>query len=201
MLIFSFSFVKGQQGSNLWEFSYQVSFPTGETSSFIDNTSFLGFGFNYRNFIKDGWAIGGSISWNIFNERSDRMQDFRLESDDFPNPISGTLTGTQFRYINAVPIQFTTHYYFDDPIYGDATVVPFAGLGIGGTVVNQRTEIGILAIDVTNFHFGLTPEAGLLFPFETINLNVGLKYHYAFKTSDSRNHSYLSLQVGLVSDI
>ncbi|MCD4735620.1 MAG: hypothetical protein K8R53_06220, partial [Bacteroidales bacterium] len=97
------------------------------------------------------------------------------------------------RYINSYPFLVTAHYYLGDY---DASRA-FLGAGVGAYRIIQRTNVGIYGIEDKNWHFGISPEAGIILPvsFET-SLFVSLKYNHAFKAKDTIDFSYFSLHVG-----
>ena len=163
--------------------NYSVGLPTGDLKDFTDNTSFRGISFEAKNFRTEQISVGFSLGWQIFKER--------LEGT-FSQP-GQDVTGTQVRYLNALPIMVTGHYQFGDP--GGAR--PYAGVGLGTVHSLQRTEVGLFTISNNNWHFGFYPEVGVYIPVSfDMGINVAAKYNYALGTSDSIDYSYLSLSVG-----
>ena len=53
---------------SFWSFNYMMSFGTGEQKEYIESASFRGFGLDGRGFLTDNISIGGSFSWEVFNE-------------------------------------------------------------------------------------------------------------------------------------
>jgi opacity protein-like surface antigen len=168
--------------------NYMVSIPFGDSKDYIENTSFRGFGFEFGQFVDDNdqLAIGLGFSWNVFNENIDEAVIERG---------TATITGKQFRYINALPIYVNTSYYFKDQ---DSKIKPYAGIGVGTMYKEQRTEIGVFAISDKKWHFAIYPHAGVLFALgNDAHINLDLKYHQAFASGNSDAVSFLSVNAGL----
>ncbi|MCG8310935.1 MAG: porin family protein [Cytophagales bacterium] len=179
----STSFAQG-----LFSISYDIGLPVGNTSDFIGNASFRGFGIEGRGFITDNLSYGGSFSWAVFYEEFP-AQEWNIEGE------TRTAYGRQFRYINSFPLMATMHYYFGA---WDATRI-YAGGGIGAQKIDQRLDFGMYQINRNKWRFGFAPEAGVLIPvnFNT-NINLGVKYQYAVKAGDGHDAvSYLSFKIGL----
>ena len=188
----------GYTQQSVWAYTYDVAFPMGETSDFIDNVSWRGFTLQGRSFIKPNISIGGSFSWQVFNKRADETVDFEIQPEELDKPVKGTLSGEQLRYINTLPIMVNAHYYMGDALI-DA-IRPYAGISVGTAPTKKRTEVGILAFDDLNWHFALAPEIGILIPFDTgFNFIGSVKYNVALQTNDSINYSYLNIQVGVAN--
>ena len=180
MTISSFS-----QGGGIWNFQWAIGFPVGETSDFLDQTSFRGFGIDGRGYVTDRLTVGGRAAWQTF------YKDFGFvtnETDEF------TISGYQRKYINAVPLTVNTHYYF-----GNGLVLPYAGIGVGAYYIESRNQMGIYYVQEKAWHFGLAPEVGVVIPFGGSNtgINVALKYQYAAKTKDTQAVSWVELDIGI----
>lgn len=165
--------------------SYNMALPTAGTSDYISAFSFRGIGIDTRHFIKEDFSIGFSGSWNVFNE----------ELENYTS-TEGTVTvhGSQYRYLNAFPLLVNLSYY-----KGDADKLRYyGGVGIGTMHANQRTYIGIYALELNTWHFSMAPELGILYPVsEKIILNFNLRYYFAFKSGSASSISYLGINVGI----
>jgi outer membrane protein W len=129
--------------------------------------------------------MGGLFTWATFYEKLGGAT---------VNDGSTTLTGTQYRYINAFPMQVTAHYYTSDDAYETRA---YLGGGLGAYKINQRTDIGTYALVDDYWHFGFSPEVGVLIPINMDTyFNISLKYHYAVKTKNTINYSWFGLNVG-----
>src|SRR5882762_7538895 len=81
---------------------YAMGFGSGDVKSYISSSSFRGAAVEYRYHIQEKFSVGADIGWNTFYER--RAYD---------TYTSGTvsLSGVQYRYINAMPIFVAFDYY------------------------------------------------------------------------------------------
>ena len=176
--------------------SWDITIPMGETADYVGETSWLGFTMQWRKFMTDNVSVGFSFSWNVLHQRSFETQSFKVTVDGFEREITGDLSGEQFRYLNSFPILVRGHYYLGDPY--DSKIRPYAGAGIGMTPIQQRTEIGVVAITDTNWHFTLAPEIGLLIPLDQLSLFAAANYNYAFKVNNTIDHSFITINIGLM---
>lgn len=173
------------QSQGLYSLNYTVSFGTGETGDYIGNASFRGFTFDGRGFVSDQFSLGGYFSWATFFEE--------LAGATYTDGTA-TLTGSQFRYINAFPMLFQAHYYLGTDEYEPRAYI---GAGIGPYKMVQRTDIGVWSIEENHWHFGMSPEIGLLYPVGMDSqLNICLKYHYVLGVDDTIDYTWLGLSVG-----
>ena len=171
---------------SLYSFDYTMSFGTGKTGDYIQNPSFRGITFEGRGFIDDNVSLGGLFTWSTFYES--------LSGETYTQGTA-TLTGNQYRYINAYPMLFQAHYYM-----GNDDLEPrlYLGGGTGAYRINQRVDFGVYSVEERNWHFGFSPEVGLLVPvsFDSY-LNVSFRYHYVLKAKDTIDHSWFGLSIGM----
>jgi len=170
-------------------FTYSVSFPSGDTKTFIDQISWRGIGLDYRYLIDRQYSIGLFFGWNVFHERTNKT----TETDN------GAVTGTSDRYINAFPIMANIHYYFGQR----KSIRPYVGLNAGGYIMLQRFEIGIFAWQKDQWQWGVAPEAGVVIPVERdFGIMLNGKYNYALTGKSvfgtDINNSYWQVNVGFV---
>ena len=178
--------------------TYQISVPFRDTKDYLggNQTSYRGLGFDLRVFTgRDGrFSLGGGSGWNVF-ESGAIAETISIRSDDF----NGDVTGTQFRYINSVPLMFQAHYHLGDPDDAHA----YFGTGVGVYYIRQRFEIGLVATEVSNWHFGIAPEAGVNVPMsDSISFNANVRYHFAAKggtdiEGKETGYDYLAFNLGL----
>jgi hypothetical protein len=172
------------QGS--FSMQYSMGFGMGDSKSYINAPSFRGATMEYRHLVTDDMAIGVDVSWNVFYERR--------ASDTY---TSGTvsLTGVQYRYVNAVPIYVSVDKYFGM----GKKVNPFVGLGIGTMYTRRNTDMNLYTLETDSWAFALRPEAGIRYDASTsVDLILALKYNYGLSTTDLPAQSYLAVNVGFV---
>ena len=173
------------QGGGIWNFQWTMGLPLGSTSDFVSNFSVRGFGIDGRGYVTDRITVGGRAAWQTFYENFDWVTE---ESGNF------TINGYKRRYINAIPLTVNSHYYF-----GSGLVLPYVGVGLGAYYIETRDFMGIYYLREKAWHFGVAPEVGIVVPFGNSNtgLNFAVKYNYAAKTKDTREISWLEIDLGI----
>ncbi len=174
--------------------TWNMGFPTANTGEYIDKTSFRGFGITIAKYVQPDLSIGGSVSWNVF----DQLLRGRTEVLE-----SGAVTGTQVRYINALPILVNARYFWGER---RGEVHPFIGFNAGMYYIRQRLDIGVWTLENNNWHVGLAPEFGLYIPVgrETY-LTATARWNYAFDAGSrlggdpDNSYSYWGIDLGIGS--
>jgi len=173
------------------EFYFNMNYSTaaalGDTKDYIDKFSWRGVNIEGQWMLNPNLSVGFNFGWNVFNQKV---------SGSFVDGTN-TLTGTQVRYLNSFPLMVETRYHIGE-LYNDAAT-PYVGVGLGTIASVQQTEMGVFVVEDKPWQFGIVPAAGVLIPigFDSM-INVGLKYNYAFKTSQYPAISYLSINLGYV---
>ena len=184
ILAVSLSFAAYSQ-SSIYSMNYTMGFAAGDMAKYIGSASFRGFTFEGRGFVSDNVTVGGLFTWQTFYEeqRGATYEEGTL-----------TLTGNQYRYINAFPMLVQAHYYLDDDQYSPRV---YLGGGLGAYKINKRTEVGTWALEERKWHFGVSPEVGILLPVSmNTQFNISMRYHYAVKTNNAPAYSWFGLSVG-----
>ncbi len=165
--------------------TYNTGLPLGETADFISKYSFRGVGLEGRWEVGNKLDIGFNASINVFYE---------AESGSFTEETT-TLTGIQYRFLNAYPIMFTAYKGFGS----SESFQPYVGLGLGTISANHRTEMGLWYTESNNWHFGMAPEIGLVIKgYRSADFLVSIRYNYGVKVSESRSVSFLGVNVGVL---
>lgn len=178
---------------SFWSFNYEMSFGLGEQADYIGDASFRGWGIDGRGFITQEISVGGSFSWEVFDQIYRDLPPYDVTVTD---NISGAVSGVQYRYINTLPILVNAHYYLGQ----DGAVRPYFGLGIGTAYTEQKTEIGLIAITTKGWGFAVQPEVGVMIPFGLtgVGANVAGKFRYTTKAGDTTIPvSFFTLAIGL----
>jgi len=180
------AFVAGAtQSQSIYSLNYTVGFGVGETADFISSPSFRGFTFDGRGFTDDQFSLGGYFAWQTFYEE--------LGGASYTDGTA-TLTGNQYRYINAFPMLFQAHYYFGIDEYEPRAYI---GAGAGAYKMIQRLNAGVWSLEENNWHFGVSPEVGMFYPVGMDSqFNINFKYHYVFKAKNTIDFSWFGLSVG-----
>jgi hypothetical protein len=180
--VFFAPFVSAQSFTSI---QYSVGIPTGGLKNHVDKISWRGATFEYQREVAPSVSVGVNFAWSTFYER----KDYASYTKD-----NATLTGVQYRYDNLFPMLVNGQYKI-----GTGTVVPYVGLGIGTMYDLRNTDMGTWTIEEKNWHFLMSPEAGLLFdvaPGTSIKLNA--KYDYAFKIKEADAFGSLNINFGFV---
>ena len=186
-------FINTQAKAQNWygAFSYQISFPTGDTKDFADKTSFIGFSLDFRRAVAPKTTVGLLLGWNVFHERTSDVIDLVRDG----NP--GAVSGLQDRTLNSFPFMINAHKYFGK----DNGTSFFAGLNAGGYYMLQQFDIGIYTFGNDQWQWGIIPEVGIVIPLQDeSSLVITGKYHFAF-TGESAvgtdiSNQYISLGIG-----
>jgi hypothetical protein len=164
--------------------NYALGIPLGDTREFTANTSFRGFNFEFGRFFTEEISVGFLFAWSVFNESFPR-DTYELEDI--------TLTGNLYRYINAFPLLAVGRYHFNT----ESKFRPYLGLASGAYVINKVSDFGVHRFENKNWHFGLAPDAGLIFELgQEAFINFGGQYNYAFKSGGDK-HAWISIHTGV----
>jgi hypothetical protein len=170
--------------------TYTISLPGSNTKAFIDETSFRGVQVVARTAPWPGKPIllGVTLGWEIFSFETD--EPIQLET--------ATISGRQRRYLNAVPLLATAHYYLGNK----ESWRVFMGLGVGTIYTLQTFEIGVYSFEHGTWQLGLVPEVGVQIPVRNrTDLYLAGHYDYSFEDGESLTREavawdYWSLDVG-----
>ena len=181
---------------SLGSLTYNMSIPTDKLSDYIDKTSFKGFGLEGRWFSNKNISFGLSFAWTVFDQRvGDPIQIVK-------DGVSATVSGTQVRVVNSIPILATFHFYTGRRRDGFRV---YFGVGAGTYYIMQRLEIGLVAFESNNWHLGVAPEGGVLLSFSReFTMIANVKYNYAFSAGESlggvddNTYAYWGINVGFV---
>lgn len=173
------------QGGGVWNFDWNMGFPTGDLKDFIDQPSFRGFSIEGQGYVSNNVTVGGILGWNVF-----------YENQGFVTETVGTkkIYGYKRQYANAMPLMVTGHYYFT--LSG---IQPYIAAGIGTYYIESRDFMGLYYVQSKVWHFGIAPEVGLIMPFGSgdAGLNINFKYNMAAKTKDEASYSWFGVNVGI----
>jgi hypothetical protein len=165
---------------------YDISIPFGSSSDQVSKTSFRGAGIDFAYMVNPTLSLGFHTSLATFYQKE---EEGRIVINQ------GEITGKQYRYMNAIPMYASARYVINK----DNTLISFFGLGIGTMWSERRTDMGMYSIQDKSWRFALSPEAGILVgvPTYDLGLNLGVRYNYGFKASDSEAEQYLSFVIGV----
>jgi outer membrane protein len=163
--------------------AYMPAVPLGKTGDFIQRVSPRGVDFEVTKYINEGLSAGFILGWTTFAEK------VTGETLDY-NQL--TISGTQFRYLNTMPILLNVRKYFMED-----EMKPYVGLGLGTTWNEWATDIGIIQLTDRKWLFALSPEIGINYSYgRGSSVLLKVKYHYSFKAQEFDPVSYLSFGLG-----
>jgi outer membrane protein W len=169
--------------------NYNVSVPSEEMKSFVDNTSFMGMSVESRKFIRPNISVGIYFGWQVFYWKTSNVIDVD----------KGHISGKQYRHVNSLPLMLNAHLYLG----GEECFRPYVGINAGVYYVWQRFDMGMIALEDKKWHLGGAPEAGFTLPIsDAVHFNLGGKLNYALEAGDSEiskdsmNPMYLSFHLG-----
>jgi hypothetical protein len=176
--------------------NYNLGIPTGDTRTFTDNESWLGFTFEGNWFVRPNASAGLLFGWNEFYHQTDEA--LPLEN--------GTISGGQYRHLNVFPMLVTAKYYFnstsEDASIG-TVLAPYVGLSTGTYYVRQLFDIGTREFTDDGWLFGLSPELGVLFPLRMGSVAMlSARYNYPFSGGNflgdqSQSFQYWTISLGV----
>jgi hypothetical protein len=179
---------RAQAQENFFGFSWVPGMTTGDTNSYIGQFSWRGASIDFRRFPSSNYSFGFTGTWQVFHENSFETEVGSIQDQ----PISGAVSGQQYRYINAFPFLLTAHYYLGSRLNPRI----FVGGGAGAYWVERRTEMGLYAFTNSTWHFGASPEIGAMIPVGTgAYLYLKANYHWTTKSSDL-DYQFFGFSVG-----
>jgi hypothetical protein len=180
----SLFFVTAAFGQSYFTASYNMAVPMGNTSDFIDKTSWRGFSLEGGGWINNNVSLGFNFSWQGFY-KEEPYQTYNFDGFDISAKV--------WKYQNAYPLLGVARYYFNSR----SDVEFYGGGGIGTHIVNRKTEFSIYYIPVKQWQFALQPEAGLIYWFNPESgLLFNAKYAWAAKAGDLPAQSYFGVSLG-----
>ncbi|MEN8006608.1 MAG: hypothetical protein ABFS42_06300 [Candidatus Krumholzibacteriota bacterium] len=173
--------------NNSFGIAWGISVPTGDTNDFASKMSFRGASAEWRNFYLRDAAYGLNVGWNVFNEDD-------VSTVSFAN---AAVTGKRWNYVNAVPVYASWFKYFSDDRRSSRF---YAGMNVGSSWIERRTDIGLVSLKESNWHFALAPEVGWQLPWDSFLGYVGVRYHYAFEAGNMDAQQWLEFKIGFGLD-
>jgi hypothetical protein len=168
--------------------TYEPTLAVGDTRDYISRPGYYGVGVEWRSFRDNRLALSLSASWQVIYETT----------DDILQVNNTTISGTQVRYIDFIPLAAGANYHF---LSRNNRIRPFMGLAAGAYWVKQRFEIGSVDFILNkNWHFGLAPEVGITFLTPDMEFYgfLSSKFNYIFARENSIDYTYVTLRLGIV---
>jgi hypothetical protein len=169
--------------------TWDLSMGSGDTRDFISDVSWRGFGVESRSFVTDNLNLGFVLGWhNLYEKTTDAIEEID----------NATISGTQVRYIDFIPVLASANFHFFDRTY---RIRPYVGAKGGAYWVKQRVEIGLVDVVLNkNWHLGVAPEIGITtssWARDVYGFFSG-DYTYILGREDSIDYTYWGFSAGLV---
>jgi len=169
--------------------TYNIAAPPLD-NNFMEEWSFLGFGFEGRRFTSRALSFGASFNWNYWGSETSDTQELNPEDTN----VAGAVTGVQFRSLNTFPMMVTSHLHMGRR--GGNRF--YFGAGAGAMYETQTLELGVSIFEEKTWHAAVQGEFGVLIPTATASAVFNVKYVYALE-NDGRDLHYVSASIGVGS--
>ena len=167
-------------GQQLFVFNWEISGPVGGfKDNYISDWSLRGFSLEGRRKIHPKVSVGGSVSWNRWDQTNLNASASLPYSQAGSN---GVISGPVYRYADMFALRFLAHYYLME-----GPIQPYVGVGIGGVWTYAYQQVVDLTAAQNGFYFIVDPEIGVLVRLlqqGTSSLNLNVAFRYTYTTSD-----------------
>lgn len=165
--------------------SWAFAFPVGDMHKFVSRPGWIGGTFDGQIYFAESWAFGFNFGWNNYQQTTDRKSTI-IE----PGLV---VTANSYHYAHSIPVKAGGYYNF----MPDASIQPYAGLGIGFNYMTEHVVVQDIDVYNTNWGFLLSPEVGayLLFGDSKMwGLKVGCAYNFSTNQFNFFNNDYKLMQ-------
>jgi hypothetical protein len=174
----------------IWTLSYEPATPIGDMRNFIETSTLRGLSGSGSWFVTEKITVGLDIQWTEFYEKEDR----------FTWHIDGAaVTANAWKEFYIWSFYANSKYYFLDE--DEHKILPYAGLGVGVSYIDQNAQIGAYEFKETSWKFAVAPEFGARIPMgieRSWGLNLKLRYQIAiYDKYDINPLQYLNYSFGV----
>lgn len=174
---------KGKVSAGL---EWSMGLGVGSTAEFVDDFSARGFAIEGRFWVHNQATIGLLWGWTLLHEKTDART---YTTDDV------AITSSQIRWVEAMPLQLTAHYYSE---LGTRYALGFVGAGVGTVWTQRSLSLPFTSYSQESWHFAFAPEVGLLFPSPAGSLLISSRFNYAFETDAAPEAMWFNFNIGLM---
>jgi hypothetical protein len=170
---------------SIMRLTYSTAAPVGPTQDYISEFSWLGIMFEPGKFVRDNLSASLSFGWTVLDEQTD---------DPVQIGDAAGAQGTQFRYLNVFPVMAGLQLHRQNPRGGSV----YLGLNAGTYFIERRTDFSVVSAIDDNWHFGLAPQLGVIFPlgYGRGHGNIDVRYHHAFEAG-GHEYDWVSFSIGV----
>lgn len=169
--------------------SYVLSFPTGDSRTFVTTPSWIGISW------EGVWAIGQRTTAGI----AFSVHDFNHGFTGTSQYEWGAATGQQSKNLTMTTAMITSRWY---PL-AERTRRPHVGLAAGVVYSEQTYQLALSQVERGAAHFAVAPEAGWQFPMVNgIDGLVTARYTFPTKSGDyvggAHSYPFATLSFGIL---
>lgn len=157
--------------------TWQAAGGLGDTGDFINENSYIGFGIEGRSYIAKYFTLGLEFDWQVFDQQTSDPVEIE----------GGTISGKQYRYINAFPMLLNLHLYAG----GVQDFRMYLGVGLGAYYMMRRLQIGLADLEDKDWLFGGGPEFGMLIPWDQVYFIASARMNYAVRNFNETEDPYM----------
>lgn len=176
-----------------------TSLPIGSTTNFVNTFSFQGFAIDVR-YTALPVMIGAQVSWQTITEKSERTLDFEVEGTG-----QATFSGTMVTELSLTPLLAKVGYVFGkeklntppDKKKTPVTLLPYVALGMGGSRLVRRVDVGISRLLDESWHWTLVPEIGVEAPVGPVSILAAVRFNYLFSGDGAPEQLYMNFSLGV----
>jgi hypothetical protein len=172
-------------GQSIVRLTYTTAAPSGTTKDYISEFSWLGITVDPGKFVRDNVSIGLSFGWTVMDEKTE-------EPVQLGDAVGAQ--GTQFRYLNVFPVMGQLQLHRMNPRGGSL----YLGINAGTYFIERRTDFSVVSAVTDNWHFGLAPQAGVVFPlgYGRGHGVVDVRYNHAFEAGGDQ-YDWWTFSIGV----
>ncbi|UCF20638.1 MAG: hypothetical protein JSU87_04300 [Gemmatimonadota bacterium] len=172
-----------------WGGTYSMTLPLSNTKDFNEGYSFRGVTVEGRKIINENVTAGVTFGWHVLNDER-ANETVELEN--------GAITGDFFTFTNSFPIMANMHYYLGQR----GAIRPYLGASAGTAIVERRAEVGLFALQETNWHFAVAPEVGFFLPagWYGSGLLLSARWHFMTSAGSAPSQQYVTFNIGFASN-
>ncbi len=167
--------------------AYAPSIPIGSSSDFASNFGFRGFALGLRYMVNEVMSVGIESGWSFQDDK--RRETTSIEGER----RTLTVTTGQIRSTEIIPLVATAHYYYDA-----GSIIPHAGLRLGAYYTRRDLDAGLWYFSNDGWHFGFSPEVGVIIPTGSIQVLTAVGFNYLFEAGDMPEEMFFDLRIGIL---
>ena len=189
-LVFSLAAGAQIKGKTQFDIQLNAGLPIGSLKNAVTDVSLRGVKASILYGIDDQLAVGLGTGFQDFYQKYPRQLYTLSDGSD--------MSAVRSFSIQTIPVLLQAKWSFSP----EATVRPYAALGVGGNLINYDDFVGEFSLEQkTKFGFAARPEAGLYIPFRKqgeSGFTIGASYNIMpFKAGAVNNLNHMGIHAGI----